>query len=70
MRGHTHWSRLKDRLDLSDMVVFEANVGDCWVCGAQAHYLDLSFDAPVCGGVCVWASWEALRLHDTPWRAW
>lgn len=56
--------------DLSAMVVFEPGCGDCWVCCQPASYLDLSFEAPVCGAICVWAAWEALRLHDTPWRAW
>ncbi len=42
----------------------------CWVCGEEAWYADINFQAPVCGGICVWASWEAMRLHDTPWRAW
>lgn len=44
--------------------------GNCWVCGASAPYVDVYFEAPVCGAICSWASWEALRLHDTPWRAW
>lgn len=68
MSGHVRWSEVKARHDLTAMVVFEPNVGDCWMCGARAHYVDLSFEAPVCGGICVWAAWEALRLHDTPWR--
>lgn len=56
--------------DLSDLVVYEPDAGTCWVCNSPAQYLDLDFEAPVCGGICVWAGWEALRLHDTPWRAW
>lgn len=42
----------------------------CWVCGESAQYVDLCFEAPVCGGTCIWAAWEAMRLHDTKWRAW
>jgi len=42
----------------------------CWVCGGPADWVDVSFEAPVCGGICIWAAWEALRLHDTSWRAW
>lgn len=57
--------------DLSPTVVFEPKLASiCWVCDGPADYLDLSFEASVCGGICVWAAWEALRLHDTPWRAW
>lgn len=51
-------------------VIYWPRAGHCWVCGARAHYLDLTFNAAVCGGICVWAAWEAMRLHDTRWRAW
>ena len=42
----------------------------CWVCGERALFGDIYFIAPCCGAICQWAAWEALRLHDTPWRAW
>jgi hypothetical protein len=42
----------------------------CWVCADPAWYVDVYFEAPVCGAVCWWAAWEAFRLHDTPFRAW
>jgi hypothetical protein len=56
--------------DLSPTVLWEPTGRPCWVCGQKANYIDLSFEAPVCGAICEWAGWEAMRLHDTPWRAW
>jgi hypothetical protein len=44
--------------------------GICWVCGRTALYADFNFMAYVCGGTCIWAAYEAMRLHDTKWRAW
>lgn len=71
--GYVRWAEIRGRhlgLDLSDSVVWQPGVGSCWVCGEPADYADLTFMAPVCGGICEWAGWEAMRLHDTPWRAW
>lgn len=60
----------RDEEWLAPDVVSDGHGLPCWVCQEPADYLDLSFEAPVCGGICVWAAWEAMRLHDTKWRAW
>jgi hypothetical protein len=57
--------------DLNIMTLYEApGFAPCWVCGQPADYISLSWEAAICGGICDWAAWEAMRLHDTPWRAW
>lgn len=71
--GHwVHTGQLPPAIDALDVgsVQYWPLAGHCWVCGERAHYIDLDFQAAVCGGICIWAGWEALRLHDTPWRAW
>lgn len=72
---YEHWlttGQLPPTIDVMDvgMFIYWPRAGWCWVCGDRAHYMDLDFNAAVCGGVCSWAAWEAMRLHDTPWRAW
>lgn len=72
---YRHWARTGqlppaiEAMDVGD-VLYWPRAGTCWVCGDVAHYADLTFNAPVCGGICIWAGWQAMRLHDTPWRAW
>lgn len=54
-----------------EMLTFEIDIPEqCWVCGSEARYVDLNFEAPVCGGTCIWAAYEAMRLNNTIWRAW
>lgn len=72
---YVHWAltgELAPTLEAMDVgdVLYWPRAGTCWVCGATAHFQDLTFVAPVCGGICIWAGWQALRLHDTLWRAW
>jgi hypothetical protein len=67
--GPDPFSEKEDR-DLTGDVVHEPGVGRCWVCDGPADYLDLSFEAPVCGGICVWAAWAAYGLANRgrdPW---
>lgn len=51
-------------------LTYEPQPGKCWVCGEPAHWASFYWYDYVCGAICDWAAWEAMRLHDTPWRAW
>jgi hypothetical protein len=43
----------------------------CFVCEQQTVYVDINFEAHICGGICEWAAWEAYGMalrERNPWR--